>query len=313
MPRRLSRRTLLAATALPVAAGGAAFFVRAGSRTRDSRDVARVVEATPTRDGAGVKLSRILGGRALPMLDPFLLLDEFHSDRPEDWQAGFPSHPHRGFETVTIVLDGEVAHKDSVGNAGVIGAGAVQWMTAGKGIIHSEMPRAATPGGDLWGYQLWLNLPARSKMTAPRYQELSASAFPTADAGEARARVLAGRVGSSRGPIDGVLVDPLALDLAFAAGARLKQEVPRGHAALLYAVSGDLVVGPRATAVAAGHLAVLGDGDLLEARADRPARALLLAAQPIGEPVARRGPFVMNTDDEIRQAYDDYRSGRLTG
>lgn len=306
----ISRRALLAS--LPaVGIPAAAVFVHTQRRTRNLREVSQVVAATPTRDGAGVKLSRLLGGRALPSLDPFLLLDEFHSDRPEDWQAGFPNHPHRGFETVTMMLDGEVAHRDSVGNHGVLGAGAVQWMTAGRGIIHSEMPRAAKVGGDLWGYQLWINLPAKHKMNRPRYQELGASAFPAVDVEDARARVLAGRVGKTRGPIDGVLVDPLVLDAALEPGARLRTLLPQHHNAVLYVVTGSTYVGQQEKRLEQGDLAVLGSGDELDLTARAHSRLLLLAAAPIGEPIARRGPFVMNTEAELRQAVEDYRSGRL--
>jgi hypothetical protein len=247
------------------------------------------------------------------MLDPFLMLDEFKSDRPEDYLAGFPTHPHRGFETVTIMLDGEVAHADSVGNRGVVGAGAVQWMTAGRGILHSEMPRATTPGALLHGYQLWVNLPAAQKMTKPRYQEIAASAFPSLDVDDGRVRVLAGRVGAVRGPIDGVATAPLVIDARLPARGRLRHDVEPGHAVALYTVDGSVRVGEQRTPVAAHRFVVLGQGDVVDIVADDAARLLFFAARPIGEPVARRGPFVMNTDDELRQAFADYRSGRLVG
>lgn len=305
----LTRRSLMLATAPALV--GAACAVQTTPKTQELRRVTHTVQATPTRDGAGVKLARILGGRSLPMLDPFLMLDEFHSDQPEDWQRGFPDHPHRGFETVTLMLDGEVTHQDSVGNAGTIGAGDVQWMTAGRGIIHSEMPRAARPGGDLWGFQLWVNLPARQKMTAPRYQEIRASAFPTVDIDDSRARVLAGAVGPRRGPIEDIAVDPVVLDVTLPARGRFRHDVFSTHTAALYVVRGDAAVGERA--LGAGTFAVLGPGTTVDMTSSQGGQVLLLAARPLGEPVARRGPFVMNTDAELRQAFDDYRSGRLVG
>ncbi len=312
--RRRFLQTLAATAAVTVPAwlGGAA-CVRTARRGVVVRDVVRVVAPAPHRDGAGVALAKLLGGRALPMLDPFLMLDEFKSTRPEDYLAGFPTHPHRGFETVTIMLHGEVAHADSVGHRGVVGADAVQWMTAGRGILHSEMPRATTPGGLLHGYQLWVNLPAAQKMTTPRYQELSASAFPSVDVDDARVRVLAGRVGGTAGPIDGVAVAPCVLDVRLLRGGRLRHDVEGGHAVAVVAIEGGVRVGERRTPLPAGHFAALGPGDVVDLVAEDDARLLVLAGRPIGEPVARRGPFVMNTDAELRQAFDDYRSGRLVG
>ncbi|MFZ5475145.1 MAG: pirin family protein [Myxococcota bacterium] len=272
-------------------------------RPRDPRTVAQIVPVTPTKDGAGVRLRRAIGSNALSMLDPFLLLDEFRSDDPDDYLAGFPDHPHRGFETVTVMLKGAMEHRDSVGNRGQLGPGSVQWMTAGRGIVHSEMPKQRD--GVMWGFQLWVNLPARLKMTAPRYQDIG-EVGETAIA-DARVRVLAGRVGGVAGPVDGVVVEPVLLDVT--TGRFYTEDVPAGHAAFLYVAEGEAVVGE--ARVAAGNVAVLGPGRSIDVGGD--ARFLLAAAAPIGEPVARRGPFVMNTDAEIRQAYADYRSGRLVG
>jgi redox-sensitive bicupin YhaK (pirin superfamily) len=309
----LSRRALLAGSVALCAAGGFGAFVQTARRSRVVREVVSVVPSSPHVDGAGVQLRKILGGRALPLLDPFLMLDEFKSDRPEDYVAGFPTHPHRGFETVTIMLAGEVAHQDSVGNQGIIAGGGVQWMTAGRGILHSEMPTTKTSGGLLHGYQLWVNLPARQKMTSPRYQEFSRDAFPWIDVDESQVRVLAGRLNRVRGPIEGVATAPLVLDATLGARGRLRHDIEPEHAAAIYVVAGAVAVGEAGTSVAQGHLAVLSSGDVADIRASSGSRVLLLAGRPLREPVARRGPFVMNTAAELDRAVADYRSGRLVG
>jgi len=279
---------------------------------RRSREIERVVSATRTSDGAGVNLNRILGGRELPMLDPFLLLDEFQSDNPNDYIAGFPDHPHRGFETVTYMLHGAMEHKDSVGNHGRLGPGTAQWMTAGRGIIHSEMPKQER--GLMWGYQLWVNLPKANKWRAPRYQDIPAEKIPERDLDGAHVRVVAGSAQGATGPVQGIDVEPLFLDVALTKGARFVHDLPAGHTAFFYLVDGALRVGPSKRELRRGQLAVLAPGETVEASCDaEQGRGLLLAARPLNEPVARRGPFVMNTDDEIRQAFDDYRSGRLVG
>jgi redox-sensitive bicupin YhaK (pirin superfamily) len=238
------------------------------------------------------------------------MLDEIHSARQEDWIAGFPDHPHRGFETVSILIAGAFEHKDSAGNHGRIADGGAQWMTAGRGIVHSEMPRQE-PGKDLWGLQLWVNLPAARKMTPPRYQDLVAGDVPEADLGDARVRVIAGRAGAVTGPVDGIAVGPTLLDATLAAGGALRQTVPGGDTVLLYVLSGELAVADRG--VRAGEIAVLGPGREVAAASAAGARFLLIAGAPIGEPVARRGPFVMNTEAELDQAFADYRAGRLGG
>jgi quercetin 2,3-dioxygenase len=310
----LNRRRFLVECAATTAVVGLGLGCERGRirRTGEVRRVAAVVPAVWSRDGAGVTLRRSLGHRGLPMLDPFLMLDEIRSSRPEDYAAGFPQHPHRGFETVSYLIAGAFEHRDSVGNHGLVGPGACQWMTAGRGIVHEEMPRQE-PGKELWGLQLWVNLPAARKMTAPRYQELGAGDIPELDQGDARVRLVAGTLGRRRGPVDGVAVAPTMLDVAVPAGGLFRHEVPAGHNTFAYVLDGVAELGAPATRVEAGSIAVLEGGRDIAASSAGGARFLLLAAAPIGEPVARRGPFVMNTERELEQAFDDYRSGRLIG
>jgi len=279
------------------------------------RRVVKIVTGQPTSDGAGVRLRRVIGTQDLDHLDPFLLLDEFKSDRPDDYLAGFPDHPHRGFETVTYMLAGSMRHQDHVGNRGELIAGSVQWMTAGRGIIHSEMPQQKD--GLMWGFQLWVNLPARDKMTAPRYQDVPPEKVPTVALSDgASARVLVGEAGGVSGPVNGVATQPLYLDVTLAPRGRLSHGLPAGHSAFAYVYDGRARFGPLedSTEVAAGQLAVLGDGELVNvATGDGTARFLLLAARPLREPIARYGPFVMNTREEILQAVQDYQRGTLLG
>ena len=279
-----------------------------------AREVTARIDAQPTLEGAGVRLRRSLGSSALPLLDPFLMLDEFSSENPDDYVAGFPAHPHRGFETVTYMLNGRMLHQDHLGHRGELRGGGAQWMTAGRGIVHSEMPRQQD--GLMWGFQLWVNLPAAEKMTEPRYQDVSPERVPeVAPSTGARVRVVAGRVAGVEGPVAGIATRPLYLDVSLDAGASFAHELPAGHNAFVYVFDGEAEVGPpdgAGTRVAAGHLAVLGEGDTCLARAgERGARALLVAARPIGEPVVRYGPFVMNTREEIQEALRDFREGRL--
>jgi redox-sensitive bicupin YhaK (pirin superfamily) len=266
-----------------------------------------------TSDGAGVRLTRVIGQPRLDALDPFLLLDEFGTDRPEDYIGGFPSHPHRGFETVTYMLDGRMRHRDNHGHEGVLVPGSVQWMTAGRGIVHSEMPEQEQ--GRMRGFQLWLNLPARDKMTAPKYQEFGPERLPTVHpATGVSVKVIAGRVGDSLGPIVQPATDPIYLDVTVDAGARFEQPLPTDHSAFVYVYEGELRVGSDASAatIASPELAVLSPGAsvALEGRAAR-SRAIIVAGRPLREPVARHGPFVMNTREEIVRAFADYNSGRL--
>jgi redox-sensitive bicupin YhaK (pirin superfamily) len=276
---------------------------------RNERGVVRVVPSMPTIEGAGVRLRRALGGGELSVLDPFLLLDEFKSDNPDDYAAGFPEHPHRGFETVTYMIEGAMEHRDNVGNRGRLGPGSAQWMTAGHGIVHSEMPKQER--GLMWGLQLWVNLPAARKMIKPRYQDIAPAAIAAVERERARLRVVAGTMFGTEGPVKGIDVGPTMLDVSLERGGDLALALPREHASFAYVLEGALRIGARE--VRERELAVLGPGDVCRLRCDAvAARALLLAARPIGEPVARRGPFVMNSDDELRRAFEDYRTGRLT-
>jgi|SRR5579862_1718497 len=277
----------------------------------NTRQVLRLLPGQPTSDGAGVKLTRLIGNHALDALDPFLLLDEFRSDEGADYVAGFPDHPHRGFETVTYMLAGRMRHADNHGHSGRLGPGSVQWMTAGRGIVHSEMPEQED--GLIWGFQLWVNLPAKDKMIAPRYQEFDPAAVPeVALENGARLRVVAGRVGAVEGPVKGIATAPLFLDLVLPANTSFELDLPRSHNAFVYPFEGEARIGEPAAAVPRGTLAVLGPGDrVVLAAGSVPARLLLVAGQPLQEPVARYGPFVMNTPDEIHRAIADFQAGRF--
>jgi redox-sensitive bicupin YhaK (pirin superfamily) len=279
-----------------------------------SRRVTRVVRGQPASDGAGVKLTRVIGQRDLDMLDPFLLLDEFRSDSAGDYIAGFPSHPHRGFETVTYMLAGRMRHGDNQGNSGLLTPGSVQWMTAGRGIVHSEMPEQED--GLMWGFQLWVNLPARDKMSAPRYQDIAPERIPEASPAEGvHVRVIAGQVGETAGPVSGIAVEPVYLDVAIDAGAHFAAGLPAGHNAFAYIYDGTVDAGPADAPrrLARGELGVLdrdGTGVRLAA-GDTPARLILVAGKPLEEPVARHGPFVMNTPEQIVEAFRDFQDGRF--
>ena len=275
--------------------------------------VARKIRGRPTSDGAGVKLTRVIGGPDLPELDPFLLLDEFGTDRAEDYIAGFPSHPHRGFETVTYMLDGRMRHKDNHGNEGLLTPGSVQWMTAGRGLVHSEMPEQES--GRMRGFQLWVNLPARDKMTEPKYQEFAPENIPVAQpAPGVSVKVIAGKVGEVIGPIVQPATDPVYLDISLDAGKAWEYLLPEGHNAFAYVFEGAVSVGEGedARALETQEMAVLGGGDLLQLRAGaQAARLIVVAGRPLREPVMRHGPFVMNTKEELMQAFVDYQEGRF--
>ncbi len=276
-----------------------------------TRKIARVVRGMPTSDGAGVRLTRVIGSPQLMDLDPFLMLDEFGTDRPEDYIAGFPDHPHRGFETVTYMLDGRMRHRDNHGNSGLLVPGAVQWMSAGRGLVHSEMPEQQE--GRMRGFQLWINLPARLKMSEPRYQEFPPEQIPSvAPASGVVAKVIAGEVGGVRGPVEQAATDPVYLDLHLEQGASFAQPLPEHHSAFLYVYEGALAV-DGVMPVLAQQLAVLGPGDsvVVQATAEGTTRAILVAGRPLREPVARYGPFVMNTREELVQAVEDLRAGRF--
>ena len=280
------------------------------------RPVVRTLKGMATSDGAGVALTRVIGSPELDMLDPFLLLDEFRSDEPGDYIAGFPDHPHRGFETVTYLLAGRMRHEDNQGHAGVIEAGGIQWMTAGRGIVHSEMPEQED--GLLWGFQLWVNLPADEKWVAPGYQEYPAAAIPSEQRDEGVViRVIAGETSlGTAGPVTGVSTQPQYLDVTLGSGATLAEPLALSHNAFLYVFEGAVEVrsdqGDGDAKVDAGNLAVLGSGEgVLIAGTGANNRFLLIAGKQLKEPVARAGPFVMNTRQEVMDAFQDFREGRF--
>ena len=275
-----------------------------------ARKVVKVVHGMPASDGAGVKLNRVMGQPGLPDLDPFLLLDEFRSDKGSDYVAGFPDHPHRGFETVTYMLAGRMRHGDHMGNVGLLRPGSVQWMTAGRGIVHSEMPEQEN--GLLWGFQLWVNLPAKDKMTAPRYQDIDPEEIPNVAAKNGVGiRVIAGKVGGIEGPVKGVATEPLYLDIMLPGTIEYTVRVPAGHTAFVYVFEGEAHIGE--TKLPRGTLGVLSqDDELVDLVAtDEGARLILVAGKPLKEPVAKYGPFVMNTPQQIKDAIADYQAGRF--
>jgi redox-sensitive bicupin YhaK (pirin superfamily) len=277
-----------------------------------SRTITRRVRGIPTSDGAGVKLTRVIGQPTLDSLDPFLLLDEFGSDSANDYIAGFPDHPHRGFETVTYMLDGRMRHRDNHGNSGLLESGSVQWMTAGRGIVHSEMPEQEH--GLMRGFQLWVNLAAKDKMIAPRYQDIAPGEIPSVEpVPGVTVRVVAGEQFGVTGPVSGIAIEPVYLDLALQPGASISVALPEGHSAFAYVFEGDTVhVG--AELLGLRELAVLSNGDAIELAvpdAAPAARVLLVAGRPLNEQVARYGPFVMNTPEQIVQAMQDYQAGRF--
>jgi redox-sensitive bicupin YhaK (pirin superfamily) len=263
----------------------------------------------PTSDGAGVRLTRVIGIPELRNLDPFLMLDHFGSEQAADYIAGFPNHPHRGFETVTYMLEGRMRHRDNQGNEGLLTSGSVQWMTAGRGLIHSEMPEQEE--GRMSGFQLWINLPARDKMTAPRYQDIAPERIPEVEplAG-AKVRVLAGEFASVKGPVDAAATSPLYLDIALPAGASLSVPVPSGHTAFAYVFEGKAALAGQP--VSTDVMALLSEGDTVEVAApESAARLILVAGRPLREPIVQHGPFVMNHAHEIHQAIADYQAGKF--
>jgi len=284
------------------------------SAVQQSRRVERTVRGRPTSDGDGVKLTRVLTQPLQKRLDPFLMLDAFGSDSASDYIGGFPDHPHRGFETVTIMLAGRMRHRDSVGNVGLLEPGSVQWMTAGRGIIHSEMPEQEA--GRMAGFQLWVNLAAKDKMTAPEYRDIAPAEVPVhAFEGGVRVRVIAGQIGEMTGAVVRPTTEPIVLDIELPAGARFDVPLPWGHNAFAYAHEGSVDVGD--TRVDSDRMAILtndphSDGVRLQA-VDKPARVLLVAGRPLNEPIAQYGPFVMNTTQELQQAFADFQRGALVG
>lgn len=292
------------------------------------RSIRKVLRSKPTLEGAGVRLRRAFGYQHVPQLDPFLLLDDFHSSDPADYIKGFPWHPHRGIETVTYMLHGRVEHGDSLGNRGVISSGDVQWMTAGSGVIHQEMPKGEG-NGLMWGFQLWVNLPASHKMMSPRYQDVCSDQIPEVMVdGGVEIRVICGAVNGVKGPVQGIVIDPQYLDITVPPVTSFRYPVTRGHTVFAYVIAGkgyfdqgrdcyqyelegvnyfdlerDCAMGPQ-------HLIIYDDGDeLVISTEDEPVRSLLVSGRPIGEPVAWYGPIVMNTQEELREAFDEYQHG----
>jgi redox-sensitive bicupin YhaK (pirin superfamily) len=302
------------------------------------RSVSKIFSARPTLEGAGVRLKRVFGSAEVPAFDPFLMLDDFGSSDPADYLRGFPWHPHRGIETITYMLHGRVEHGDSLGNAGVIGPGDVQWMTAGSGIIHQEMPRVAAPGAAstaatvdaapvdaapvdaagavpatlLRGFQLWSNLPADHKMMDPRYQDVESDEIPVVEAaGGAIVRVICGEVDGAAGPVQDIMTDPEYLDVTLPVGSWFERAAPRGRTVFAYVFEGSGSFGPSgAVRVGRETAALFGDGDEVRATAGQETvRFLLVSGRPLGEPIAWRGPIVMNTDEELRRAFQEYQDG----
>jgi quercetin 2,3-dioxygenase len=281
-----------------------------------TRTLRQVIPSVPTSDGAGVKLRRSLGSGVGLRHDPFLMLDEFSSENPGDYIAGFPAHPHRGFETVTYLLDGHMLHEDHLGHRGDLKSGGVQWMTAGRGIIHSEMPQQLE--GRMRGFQLWINLPAKEKMKAASYRDIDPSEIPTLKVDGGAVKVIAGKARSGdaevTGPIGGLTTDPLYLDIELEPGGAFTQPIDAGYNAFLYVFEGDVLVGAEGEEreVATNSAGLLSPGDEIRVKAGgKGARFLLLAGKPIGEPIVQYGPFVMNTREEIEQAIRDYQNGAL--
>ncbi|MGV7207359.1 pirin family protein [Oxalobacteraceae bacterium A2-2] len=280
-------------------------------KVQQSRTVERLINGQAVMDGAGVKINRVLTQPLQRRLDPFLMLDAFGSDQANDYIAGFPSHPHRGFETVSYMLTGRMRHKDSAGNEGLLTSGGVQWMTAGRGVIHSEMPEQEE--GVMEGFQLWLNLPASDKMRKPWYRDFNGDQVPgytTADG--VAVKVIAGSSNGVDGAVQREVTEPLYLDVVLPQGAAFEQAIPAGHNAFFYVYRGEVTVGGKA--VAAGRMAILANNegaDGVAIKAGPEARLILIAGKPLNEPIAQYGPFVMNTQAEIFAAVEDFRAGKL--
>ncbi|HEX9117630.1 MAG TPA: pirin family protein [Anaerolineae bacterium] len=294
----------------------------------ENRAIRKVIKSRPTIEGAGVHLHRAIGFGDPQLYDPFLLLDDFRSDTPAEYLKGFPWHPHRGIETITYVLAGDVEHGDSMGNSGAISAGDVQWMTAGSGILHQEMPKG-DPQGRMHGFQLWANLPAANKMMAPRYQGIVANQIPeVTDGAGNKIKVICGTVEGTKGPVQDIVTDPEYLDVTIAPGATFTHPTPRGHTVFAYVIGGrgdfcrqrdpysyeaegeNYFDMDREPLIADGHLVLFGDGDSVSVKAEREAvRFLLISGRPIKEPIAWYGPIVMNTQQELRTAFEELQRG----
>jgi hypothetical protein len=279
---------------------------------KNARTIRTVIQSRPTIEGAGVHLKRVFGNNEAPQFDPFLLLDDFRSGNPDHYRAGFPWHPHRGIETITYVLKGDVEHGDSMGNKGVISSGDTQWMTAGSGIIHQEMPQG-DEAGRMEGFQLWANLPRSHKMMEPRYRDIKSVQIPEVVLENGtRIKVISGRAGEHEGPVTGIVIDPEYLDVTVPAKAGFKHLTRRGHTVFAYVISGqgffdETTIHPP---VSNGALCLFADGDhVAVTTAEEPVRFLLISGKPIGEPIAWYGPIVMNSDEELQLAFDEYRNG----
>ena len=279
----------------------------------ERRKIEEVLVAQSASDGDGVRLKRVFGGGNLARFDPFLMLDEFGSNDPGDYIGGFPSHPHRGFETVTYMLEGHMEHRDHMGNVGQLMAGDAQWMKAGSGVIHSEMPKQVE--GRMRGFQLWVSLPASEKMTPASYTELAAASIPQYEIDGIHVKAIAGGLTLNgvavSGPIAGLATEPDYLDIAVGPAQALLVDVPEGHTALVYVYEGALQIGSDSYSIKAGNLARLSLTGELVIETDADTRLLVISGKPIGEPIVQRGPFVMNTADEIHQAIRDYTDGKL--
>ncbi|NBB83225.1 MAG: hypothetical protein GVY28_07440 [Alphaproteobacteria bacterium] len=283
----------------------------AATEAPSSRTVVTIVSGMAASDGAGVKLKRVVGQPALESVGPFLMLDEFGSDRADDYIAGFPEHPHRGFETVTYMIDGRMRHRDNKGNEGVVGPGGVQWMTTGRGIVHSEMPEQED--GLLRGMQLWLNLPAAHKMTTPGWEDIGPERIPEETAADGSVlRVVAGTLDGVTGPKTDGPLDPIIGEVRLPASGVRRLPLPADHVGFVYVLEGAVTVGPQATAVAKGQAAALSDGASLDLAAGPDGAAVFFAfARPLNEPVAKYGPFVMTTREELHQAVQDFQAGKF--
>ncbi|MEI7725418.1 MAG: pirin family protein [Bacteroidota bacterium] len=277
---------------------------------KNNREIERIIKGQLTSDGAGVKLTRILGHNTQEMLDPFLMLDFFGSDNPDDFMAGFPSHPHRGIETVTYMLDGKVEHSDSMGNRGVIGKGDIQWMTAGSGIIHEEMPKYEQ--GKMHGFQLWVNLPAASKMIPPRYQDIPAGKIPVVELeNRSRVKVLAGTFQGVRGPVENIIAEPEYLDVEMSENSELVVPFNPDHSVFAYLYEGTASFDEKSkNPLRTGEGALFGHGDQVRIQTgSSTARFIMIAGKPINEPIAWHGPIVMNTEKELEVAFRELRAG----
>lgn len=278
--------------------------------TLNIRKIRTAFRSWPTIEGAGVRLKRVFGYQQLPLFDPFLLLDDFHTADPEEYLAGFPFHPHRGIETITYMIHGEVKHRDSMGNSGTIRPGDVQWMTAGNGIIHEEMPQPSDP--ELWGFQLWANLPASHKMMDPRYRDIRSDQIPQVSPVEnISIKIICGTVGGVRGPVRDIVTDPEYLDITVGPKATYEHPIAEGHAAFSYVIDGEgRFGGDGDNAVRPETVVLFDDGEAVRIATDKsPVRFLMISGRPIREPVAWNGPIVMNTREELERAFEEYRNG----